>query len=506
MNFLKRLTNLSLVWLILTSCSSLPFIDIEKSLQDLVSEKSDDLFNPLTVFEINLVPDFQSDLEDMQSATIYQVEISIADTLIDISGHQEVTYTNTETTSLDEIYFRMFPNISGSYMTVQNVKVNGKTVSTSTVYRNTALRFELPAALQPGEIITISMDFDLHVPDTMGGNYGLYVYQDEILALDQFMPIIPVFNDQGWNVEDPPINADMVFTDAAFFEVTVDAPQGLVLAGSGVEISSNENGERRKVTFVGGPQRDFYLAASPRFQSASQQVGDTRITSFFLEEYRESGEQVLTTAVKALRSYNERFGLYPYGELDLISTPMNAGGMEYSNAVALSIQYYGIGNSYNGLPATIFLESAAAHEVAHQWFFAQIMNDQIEQPWLDEGLAQYATYLYYLDSYGESAAQGYVDSWHGRWGRVDRQPIPIGKPAGEYTQAEYSAIIYGRSPLFFTEMEKQMGEQEFRQLLKEYVSEYRWGIVDEAQFEALAEDTCMCELSELFDEWVIGMN
>jgi hypothetical protein len=184
------------------------------------------------------------------------------------------------------------------------------------------------------------MNFNEVVPSVMGGNYGLYVYIDDILALDAFFPIIPVYNAEGWNVEEPPRNADMIFTDAAFFSVTIDAPEEFVLAAGGKETERVEKSDRQIVTFEGGPQRDFYLAASPRFVSESTSLDGVNVTSYFVEEFRPSGERVLEIGVNALSAFSERFGSYPYNELDLVSTPMQAGGMEYSNIVAIGIYYY----------------------------------------------------------------------------------------------------------------------------------------------------------------------
>ena len=100
-------------------------------------------------------------------------------------------------------------------------------------FENSALEIDLAKPLQPGESINISMDFSETVPEQMGGNYGLYIFQDDILALDSFFPIIPVYDEKGWNVQDPPRNADLIYTDVAFFEVQVDAPKDLVLVSSG---------------------------------------------------------------------------------------------------------------------------------------------------------------------------------------------------------------------------------------------------------------------------------
>jgi hypothetical protein len=453
----------------------------------------------LAVFKQNLIDDYQSVLGKMENATRYQIDLQIADTVSDVSGHQEVLYTNNEEVPLDEIYFRLFPNISGLILTVTNLTVNGTQLPAILTNKDTALRVDLPIALQPGGQVLIAMDFRQQVPREMGGNYGLNIYMDDILALDQFFPIIPVYDEDGWEVQDPPINADMLFADEAFFRVRVNAPAGLVLAGSGIEVGSTNGDQRQEVIYIGGPQRDFFLAASPRFESVSRKVGGTTITAYFPGEYRQAGNLVLETAERALNSYNDRFGAYPYIELDLISTPMNAGGMEYSTATSLSLRYFDADSDAANLT---FLEAVVAHEVAHQWFFNQVMSDQLQEPWLDEALVQYATYLYYVDRYGVNNAQGFVQSWYQRWANVDQAPIPIGKPAGAYTREEYGPIIYGRGPLFFEALNETMGEASFNRLLSAYADQYRWGIADSQAFTELAQEICDCDLSDLLAHWV----
>jgi hypothetical protein len=455
--------------------------------------------DPLAIYQDNLIPEYDPILKKMDSATRYQIDLHIPDSITDITGHMTVEYTNNEKVALDMVYFRLFPNVSGDYMTVSNLLVDGTSVPIVVEHLNTALRVDLPSALKPGKSVEISMDFNQTVPTEMGGNYGLYIYLDDILALDQFFPIIPVYDDEGWNVEDPPINADMIFTDEAFFEVSVDAPKDLVLAGSGIQSASSEKDGHQQVTYIGGPQRDFFLAGSADFVMSQTQAGETTIRSFYPAQFSEAGEMVLETAAAAVEGFDKRFGDYPYTELDVISTPMSAGGMEYSTAVTLSVAFYDP-NYADGILA--FLESAAAHEVGHQWFFNQVMSDQLEEPWLDEALVQYATYLYYVDRYGPSRAQGVSASWYERWYRVGGSTIPIGKAAGEYSENEYGPIVYGRGPLFFAALEKQMGEEQFNKFLYDYAEKYRWGISTGVEFKAMAEETCGCDLTPLFEEWV----
>ena len=470
---------------------------IEAAAENTQNESSD------SVLPNNLKPEFQPDLKKLHQASVYTInmEIELDGAIIRVEGSQEVVYTNQESVPLEDIYFRLFPNVGGDYLAVSNVQVNGNPIEPSMEFSNTALRLDLQEPLAPGESTTITMFFDEVVPSEMGGNYGLYVYFDEILALDAFFPIIPVYNDEGWNVEEPPQNADMIFTDVAFFSVTVNAPKEFVLAAGGRETERVENSDRQIVTFEGGPQRDFYLAASPRFVAESTWVDGVKLTSYFVEEFRSSGERVLEIGANALSAFSDRFGPYPYNELDLVSTPMQAGGMEYSNIVAIGIYFYDPESTLRGIPGSVFMESATAHEVGHEWFYCQVMSDQIDEPWLDESLVQYVTYLYYLDTYGSQAADGFKESLHQRWERVAKEPIPIGKPAVDYSSVEYGAIVYGRGALFFEALTEEMGQETFESFLREYVDTYRWGIAEPHDLKELAEGSCGCDLSQVFTDW-----
>jgi len=499
----RAFTMLTIFLLVLSSCNVNN--DAQTVGEDIEKKDAENIQNGNleTVLPNNLTAEFQADLKKLQQASVYTInmEIEFDGAVVRVKGSQEVVYTNQESVPLETIYFRLFPNVGGDYLAVSAVQVDGNPIEPVMEFSNTALRLDLQESLAPGESTIITMEFDEVVPSVMGGNYGLYVYFDEILALDAFFPIIPVYNDEGWNVEEPPQNADMIFADVAFFSVTVDAPRELVLAAGGKETERVENSDRQIVTFEGGPQRDFYLAASPRFVSKSVWVDDVKLTSYFVEEFRASGEKVLEIGANALSAFGDRFGPYPYNELDLVSTPMQAGGMEYSNIVAIGIFFYDPESTLRGVPGSVFLESATAHEVGHEWFYCQVMSDQIDEPWLDESLVQYLTYLYYLDNYGNQAADGFKESLYQRWERVAKEPIPIGKPATDYSPTEYGAIIYGRGALFFEALAEEMGQQMFENFLREYVDTYRWGIAEPHDLKELAEGSCGCDLSQVFSDW-----
>jgi len=508
MNKNWKFTILLLVTLLFTACAQWKnsFFDLSESM-DRVDAVSTELENELIDLPHNLNSLFFDELAQFADAPRYTLDISLDqdDEIFRVSGSEQVLFTNQESVSLNAVYFKLIPNMGGEYLAVSGVAVDGQPIAPQFEFDNTVMRVNLPMPLIPGERVEIAMDIDLVVPSQMGGNYGLFIYMNNILALDAFFPIIPVFNDEGWNVEAPPRNADVIFSDASFFTVTVDAPADFIIAAGGQQVDAFTESDRQVITYQAGPQREFYLAASPDFVSESVEVDGVTITSYFPEPYRAAGSMVLETASHALKSYNQRFGPYPYTELDLVSTPMQAGGMEYSSITALGLYLYDPDYKLSGgLPGTVFLEAATAHEVGHMWFYAQVMNDQIDHPWQDESLVQYATYLYYRDRYGEKDAENYKSSFNDRWGHVGREPISIGLPAPAYQGAEYGAIIYGRGALMFADMQTAMGEDGFNQFLLDYVEAYRWQVVEPQDLLDMAEQTCACDLSAIYREYGLG--
>jgi hypothetical protein len=453
------------------------------------------------LFRNGLIAAEQGVLDRLPGASVYHLDVQIPADFCTLRGHEQVRYTNQEDEPLDALYFQLFPNLAGGKTTVSAVEVGGRDVEPVYELEDSALRVPLPAPLQPGQQVIVQMDFEVEIPREMGGNYGLFGYFDGILVLDEFYPVIPVYDDEGWNVEVPP-RGDVTYFDASFYRVRVTAPAGLTVVASGSEVSRESQGQEQVLTFAAGPVRDFYLAASEHYVVVGEQVGQTKVNSYAFPERTEGAQLALKTVASALRSFSARFGPYPYTEFDVVSTPMQALGIEYPGLTGIALELYDPHATVSGLPSTILLESVVAHEVAHQWFYNVVGNDQIDEPWLDEAVVQYVTGLYYVDVYGQGAAQSYRGSWTDRWQRVERAEIPVGLPSQAYTDEEYSPIVYGRGPLFVAALAEEMGQERFDEFLRDYYTSNQWGIGTAKVFRQLAEQHCGCDLTALFEAWV----
>ncbi|MGR4880435.1 M1 family aminopeptidase [Streptomyces sp. LARHCF249] len=96
-------------------------------------------------------------------------------------------------------------------------------------------------------------------------------------------------------------------------------------------------------------------------------------------------------AVRAIDDLRKRFGRYPYGEVDAVISDRLApiGSMEFPCLVLVAADETG---------------SGMLHELAHQWWYGIVGNDEYASPWLDESFATYSHDLL-IGDHGESCAE-----------------------------------------------------------------------------------------------------
>ncbi len=455
----------------------------------------DTTWDDRTPFAAGLISSAQDALMTHPGASIYHLDFTISNDLTFVSGNMEVRYTNTEDVELNEVIFRLFPNILGGKMEVSDVAVNGQPTKTLLEAENSVLRVALHAPLLPGEQTVFSMSYQVHVPTTVGANYAVLSFLDDILALAHAYPMIPAYDrDQGWYTDVPPNYGDVTYNDIAYYLVRVSLPSNQIVQASGVEIDRMEEDGRQILTFAAGPMRDFYLVSSARYQIIEARSDETIFRAFSPAEQSEANKLALQYAMDAVGVFNHYYGVYPYTELDIAATPTLAGGVEYPGIIVIALSLYD--------PEQRFFEFATAHEAGHQWFYNVVGNDQIHHPWLDESLTQYNTLLYFKEIYGEAGYELARSSQQRRWDYIGDADIPLDLPVAAYDESEYSGIIYGRGGIFFDELRKQIGDEAFERFQKSYYRTYQWGIATTEGLKETAEEACRCDLTEMFDSWV----
>ena len=455
-----------------------------------------------SIFESGLVESARPALKELPGATVYHIDLNISDEIYKITGTEQVRYTNNELVALNEVQFRLFANILGGEIKVTNLQADGEPITPQYALADSLMIVPLSEALQPAESVILKMDFDVTVPQEVDVSFGMLVYYEDILALAHAYPMICVYDDEGWNSEIPAPYGDLTYTDASFYIVRVSAPKDLTLVTTGHKVDSHEAGQRQTILVASGPARDFFMAASSSYEEITQTFGEVTVHTYANGSSRQGSEFALESAGDAIEIFNKRYAPYPYSELEFVATPNLALGIEYPGAIALNTQIYDVGSGARGSSETAILESTVVHEVGHQFFYNLVGNDQLDDPWLDEAMAQFVTLQYYTDLFGSGAAQGFHSYLTERWSKLGFAKIPIGLPVASYEKTAYGPIVYGRGPLFIEALKEKIGESAFDAFLREYTETLSWEIATSEIFQTLAEKHCACDLDELFNEWV----
>ena len=77
---------------------------------------------------------------------------------------------------------------------------------------------------------------------------------------------------------------------------------------------------------------------------------------------------------------NKKIGPYPYQKLFVVKASIPLKGMEFSNMIFVSEKCF---NDRNDLRRVLY------HEIFHQWFYGIIGTDQVNEPFMDEGIVNY---------------------------------------------------------------------------------------------------------------------
>ena len=178
--------------------------------------------------------------------------------------------------------------------------------------------------------------------------------------------------------------------------------------------------------------------------------------------------------------------------------------MEYPNLVIISDS---IGD-YNDYVNVI------VHETAHQWWYGLVGNNEFDYGWLDEGLTDYSTALFYKfnEDYGVDFAEiiknttnsyvNFVEVYTKVLGGVD---TTMNRPLNAYnTEPEYVYMAYVKGALLFDSLRENVGEEKFLTVLKKYFENYRFKNATPDDLVGVFEKYLGYEMKGFFDSWING--
>lgn len=451
----------------------------------------------------------ESTLDGMETAPRYFLDFTLDTENRALTGTAEIVVTNNSLEPWSQIVFRLYPNLVhyGGDMFIHSASVDGYPANFNYQDANTTARILLPRPLLPGDKVTVALKWVLQYPSWVSDKslYRLFGRSQEMVSLPLFYPTLAVYQ-QGasigsgkWWTEIGSERGDSAFTDASLFAVRATLPAEQVPVTSGtLVVTSTVTPTQTQYVWITGPSREFLLHMSPLFSQASETAYGTTVTSYWMPGDEAAGRAALRYGVASLRAFSDYFGDYPFRDMRIAPAPISFRGMEYPQAMLLGVQLYG--SMRNNL------EFLTVHEMAHQWWYQMVHNDPVNTPWLDEGIAEYSTRIYFEAIDGDANAELMQ---YQRWEsavetlRTRESEVPIAGSVQSFRNGnQYESTVYGKGALFFDQLRQQLGERRFRLFLQSYLNGHMWGIVDADDFLAALHVQGRPDLVELYREWV----
>lgn len=413
-----------------------------------------------------------------------------------LSGGQTLDYYNATGQTLDCVYFHLYPNafareeqppLGSSSMeemypegfdaggiAVSGATVNGAQATYALEGGDQVLKVTLSQPLAAGERASIALEFSVDVP-VCQGRFGRTA-GGSMFRLAYAVPQVCAYDATGWHTEGYTAVGDPIYSEAADYAVTLTCPAGMVAATSGDTQTLVEGEETWTYTIRGQAAREFAAVVGSGLQVLTAQAGEVEVLSYYYGEQKEAAQRALEVAVEAVKVYSEAYCPYPAPRLSVVECGLGNGGMEFPNLVMIDEPAY-------AEDAQSFQEVVVAHEVAHQWFYSLVGDDQVNAPFLDEAFAEFSTAYYYEATQGKQAYQAQLAAMRQELEESETEnpqlrAIPLTAGVADFESAsDYGNVIYTRGALLLASTRERLGDELFFQAMQRLTRQYAHGIL-----------------------------
>ena len=232
-------------------------------------------------------------------------------------------------------------------------------------------------------------------------------------------------------------------------EVTVSSDRKLVWAATGRRVSKTDS---RTFTFVATRVRDFNLAASPSWRTASGKSKNGKVRIIAHSRVHDPRELVRLAREEIARYTSKTKVQYPHATYRIAET---GGGLAMESPALIWIP---ASRPARDLPYLV------SHETAHQWWYSTVGNDQSTDAFADEALADYFSRKTHASLRGSRCP---ID-------RLDRE-------IRAYSDRCYFEVIYVQGAKFLDNLRRDYGNARFMAAIRAYTRDNRHDISNNAR-------------------------
>ena len=492
--------------------------DIATLVLERKSMKKRVIFAIIILTYILCIPLVGCESADIKELTKYMIQATYNETDKTLSCNMEVEYVNNSDAILDEVCFHLYPSafreggrfnpiqedkISSAYpagMSYGGIEITKLLVNDKQSEINVGgqdedvLIVSLENNLEPSEKVKLEMDFKLVVPNVRH-RFG---YEGSTVNLGNWYPIACVYENGQFDTHPYYKNGDPFYSECADYKVSITVPSNLTVATSGKVQKVENNNETATYSSKINSARDYAMVIG-EFNVESGECNGVKVNYYYQNDLQPKKQ--LTTAIDAIKTFSNLFGAYPYESYSVVETAFIHGGMEYPSLVYISDE----------VSASMQTE-VIVHETAHQWWYAVVGNDQVNNAWMDEGLTEFTTGMFYEQnpSYGIDNSKRIADAlsayvlYYDAFKNAHADTSMQRKVSDFSTPFEYTYMTYVKGELMFSSIRDVVGEKAFVKALRYYYNNYKFSQAKPDDLIGCFEKSCNKEMKNYFSSWLDG--
>jgi len=376
--------------------------------------------------------------DSLRLQATYDVTATIRWARLTFRVSSTATVTNTTADPVSRLTFNLVPlRIGGAE--ILGAWVGGARVTA--IESGQSLIVPLLAPLESGQRTTVRISYRAHFNTSARGKGALLMKKDGIVTAYRWIPWLS----RAARFRTPNLGETWVTAVSPRVTVRFKADVALTFATTG-QLTQTAG---RTQTFSATNVRDFNFAASRHYRVREVESGGTTVSVYYRTR---SADELLDPVLAALKRYERKVGPYPYPQLSVAEVPMDTG-MESPELIWVS-PTVGPGK----------LRRLVTHEVAHQWFYGVVGNDQGADPFLDEALSDFLM-RNQIDSFRDS---------HCAKSRLDLAVYALGPFC-------YPEVIYIQGGRYLDRYRQAVGGRDFWKGLRRFYRQNRFEITDTRQ-------------------------
>lgn len=399
-----------------------------------------------------------SPLLPYDDAVAYRANLSSPDDGRSWNGTQTITVRNSGAGPLNEVWLRVWANgVVGCHAPAIDIAVTGGGDAGRVQRDCTALEINLPEPLAPRQQTTITLALTIAAPtfaDRFGTTAGIHLFGNAL-------PVVAQRDRASWRLPRYSTYGESFVSSVASFDLSLEHAADVRVAASGHTTTATNPSDPTRVTTTSRIRaRDAAWAAGNMVETRATSKRGVIVRGWAPPYRRASAERSARRAALSIDRIEKRLPRYPHGELDVIIADINAGG----------------GMEYPALVTTNGDNVVTRHEVAHQWFYATVGNDQYREPWVDEGIASFIEYSW---TQGEAPISQCIESRL----LVYRNDQSFAAQTMTYwnQHPRQYGVVYHNPVCALRDQRRLLGERRFNAVLRRLVTRHRNAFLTGAQ-------------------------